>query len=66
MKHRVIVGLDYPDPKKPGHEKRAEVGAIVDDLPKHFVGTCAKGCTFDGEHGWGVKLGYVEKVEPEG
>lgn len=31
--YRALVGINYPDPKKPGSEKRIEAGAVVNDLP---------------------------------
>jgi len=35
--YEVKVGIDYPDPKSPGEEKRAEPGDVVDDLPEKSV-----------------------------
>lgn len=31
--YRALVGISYPDPKKPGSEKQAEEGDILTDLP---------------------------------
>lgn len=31
--YRALVGLQYPDPKKPGSEKRIEAGTVTDDIP---------------------------------
>ena len=33
MPDLVKVGLNYPDPEKPGEERRAEAGDVVSDLP---------------------------------
>lgn len=37
MRVRVIVGLNYSDPLRPGAEKRAEPGAEVSDLPPQAI-----------------------------
>jgi hypothetical protein len=61
----VNVGLNYtPTGEKPIGEtgaigKRAEPGDVVRDLDPHFVGECGPGCAAEGEHGWGLKGGYV-------
>lgn len=31
--YRAKVGMNYPDPLRPGEEKRVEAGDIVTDLP---------------------------------
>lgn len=37
MKYRVLVGINYPDPKRKDVELRAEPGDLVDDLPARAV-----------------------------
>lgn len=46
MKYRVLVGLNYPNPK--GGEFRAEAGDVVDNLPAKSLE-------------WLVRQGLVEK-----
>lgn len=35
--HLVLVGINYPDPKNPDGEKRADAGDVVYDLPSRAV-----------------------------
>lgn len=50
MKYKVLNGLSYSAKGKPA---RAEVGDIVDDLPKASVG-------------WLLAQGHIEVLEDEG
>ena len=36
--YRVNAGVDYPDPRRAGEEKRAEIGDLVDDIPAGSLG----------------------------
>lgn len=47
VKYRVLTGLDYPP------DKRAEVGDVVDDLPKPSIQ-------------WLLDQGLIERVGNEG
>ena len=33
MKYRAVVGLNYPDPQRPGEEIRVEAGDVMDYVP---------------------------------
>ncbi len=35
--YRALTGLQYPDPKKPGSEKRVEAGTITNDIPPKSI-----------------------------
>lgn len=45
--YKTKTGLNYPDPKRPGKEKRAEAGVVVNDLPASSVK-------------WLLEQGYIE------
>jgi hypothetical protein len=45
QKYRVLVGINYPP-----NDKRAEPGAIVDDIPPSSIG-------------WLLRDGIIEKIE---
>lgn len=49
-KYKVLVGLDYPTPKG---AKRAEIGDVVDDLPKSSLE-------------WLLRQNCIEPLEEEG
>lgn len=37
-RYRVNVGLNYPDGQ--GGERRAEEGAVIDDMPDQYIQSC--------------------------
>jgi hypothetical protein len=48
-KYRVMIGINYPSEVGAGPEVRAEIGDIVDDIPKGAIG-------------WMLDQGIIEEV----
>lgn len=60
--YRALTGLNYPDPARPGQEKRVERGDMLSDAPKHGTGRCDSSCAMRGDHDWLLSGGVLEEV----